>query len=68
LLLVGEDDFACSVMRADAECYRVEGRTVEFVSIPGWGHQWSPAHNSRIWSFLSQHSLVGDRSRLLDAN
>ncbi|HUY93243.1 MAG TPA: hypothetical protein VMV10_31225 [Pirellulales bacterium] len=55
-------------MRADAECYRVEGRTVEFVSIPGWGHQWSPAHNSRIWSFLSQHSLVGDRSRLLDAN
>lgn len=54
LLLVGEDDFACSVMRADAERYRDCGRAAEFESIPGWGHQWSTAHNSRIWAFLSQ--------------
>lgn len=58
LLIVGEDDFAFSAMRADAAEYRAAGGAAEFISIPGLGHQWSAPHSPRIWSFLSQYEKL----------
>lgn len=58
MLVVGEDDFALFAMCSDAEHYRAGGRTVEFISVPGLGHAWSPKHNGQIWRFLSRYSAA----------
>ncbi len=55
MLIVGENDPACSAMSADADQYRRNGNTVEFVSIPRLEHAWSVRHNNEMWRFLSNH-------------
>jgi poly(3-hydroxybutyrate) depolymerase len=55
LLLVGEHDPAIDALRSTAAKYRDDGHAVEFVSVPGLGHQWSTKHNAAIWEFLSKH-------------
>jgi poly(3-hydroxybutyrate) depolymerase len=54
LLLVGTNDSAADAMRSDAAEYRQNGHLVEFVAIPGLGHEWSASHNDEIWRFLSR--------------
>jgi polyhydroxybutyrate depolymerase len=58
LLIVGANDLASLEMQSDADHYRSKGHVVEFVSVPGLGHEWPTRYNTRMWSFLSQHSLV----------
>jgi len=54
LLLVGTNDSAADAMRSDAAEYRHNEHSVEFVAIPGLGHEWSASHNDAIWKFLSR--------------
>jgi poly(3-hydroxybutyrate) depolymerase len=61
LLVVGANDLASREMRSDADRYRSEGHVVEFVSVPGLGHEWPTRHNTEMWNFLSQHSLAQKR-------
>jgi polyhydroxybutyrate depolymerase len=58
LLVVGANDLASREMQSDAEQYRSDGHVVEFVSVPGLGHEWPAGHNTELWNFLSQHSLA----------
>ena len=55
LLLVGTNDSAADAMRSDAAEYRTNNHPVDFVAIPGLGHEWSIRHNDAIWRFLSGH-------------
>ena len=55
MLIAGENDSACSPMKADADQYRRNGHTVEYVSIPQHAHAWSVRHNNDMWRFLSNH-------------
>jgi poly(3-hydroxybutyrate) depolymerase len=55
MLIVGEDDTACSQMSVDAKQYLRNGNTVEYVSIPRLAHQWSTRHNDDMWRFMSRH-------------
>jgi polyhydroxybutyrate depolymerase len=55
MLIVGENDSACSPMNADADQYRRNGNTVEYVSVPRLAHAWSARHNNQMWRFLSRH-------------
>lgn len=57
MLIVGANDFAARLMKSDADQYRSAGHVVEFISVPGLGHEWSTQHNSEIWDFLSRYSL-----------
>jgi polyhydroxybutyrate depolymerase len=61
MLVVGANDLASREMQSDAEQYRSHGHVVEFVSVPGLGHEWPSSHNTEMWNFLSQHSLVQKR-------
>lgn len=63
MLIVGADDLASHAMQSDAKQYRAEGRVVEFVSVPGLGHEWSARHNDQIWRFLSEHSLAAQSEK-----
>lgn len=56
MLVVGDKDPAFPTMQSDADTYRSDGHAVKFVAVPGLKHEWSPGHNTEIWSFLSQHS------------
>jgi dienelactone hydrolase len=58
LLVVGANDLASREMQSDADHYRSEGHVVEFVSVPGLGHEWPTRYNADMWSFLSQHPLA----------
>jgi polyhydroxybutyrate depolymerase len=58
LLVVGANDLASVEMQSDAEHYRAQGHVVEFVSVPGLGHEWPTGYNAEMWSFLSQHALA----------
>jgi poly(3-hydroxybutyrate) depolymerase len=55
MLIVGENDSACSPMNADADQYRRNGNTVEYVSVPRLAHAWSARHNNQMWRFLFRH-------------
>ena len=57
MLVVGANDLASHEMQSDADHYRSEGHVVEFVSVPGLGHEWPTRYNAEMWRFLSQHSL-----------
>lgn len=57
-LVVGANDLAASVMQSEADEYRSQGHVVEFVSVPGLGHEWPSRQNTETWNFLSQHSLA----------
>ena len=57
LLLVGANDFAADAMRSNATEYHNNEHSVDFISISGLGHEWSPRHNAAIWRFLSSHKL-----------
>lgn len=57
MIVVGSEDSASSALQANAENYRSSGHVVEFISVPGLGHEWSIRHNDAIWKFLSEHSL-----------
>jgi polyhydroxybutyrate depolymerase len=61
MLVVGANDLASRAMQSDADQYRSEGHVVEFVSVPGLGHEWPPSHNTEMWNFLSQHSSTHKR-------
>ena len=56
MLVVGQDDSACSVLRSEADRLRSAGHVVDFVSVPGLAHEWSVRHNAEMWDFLSQFS------------
>jgi polyhydroxybutyrate depolymerase len=58
MLVVGANDLASLEMQSDADHYRSDGHVVEFVSVPGLGHEWPTRYNTQMWSFLSQHSLA----------
>jgi polyhydroxybutyrate depolymerase len=58
LLVVGANDLASREMQSDADQYRSAGHAVEFVSVPGLGHEWPAGRNSQLWNFLSQHALA----------
>lgn len=57
MIVVGSEDSASSAMQTNAENYRSSGHVVEFISVPGLGHEWSIRHNNAMWNFLSEHSL-----------
>ncbi|MFN3158685.1 MAG: alpha/beta hydrolase family esterase [Rubinisphaera brasiliensis] len=57
MIVVGSEDSASSALQANAENYRSSRHVVEFISVPGLGHEWSIRHNDAIWKFLSEHSL-----------
>jgi polyhydroxybutyrate depolymerase len=61
MLVVGANDVASRAMQSDAGHYRSEGHVVEFVSVPGLGHEWPASHNTEMWNFLSQHSSAPQR-------
>lgn len=61
MLIVGAEDSAMTAMQADVEQYRSHGTVVEFLSIPGLGHEWSSRHNAEMWKFLSRQTLNGER-------
>jgi polyhydroxybutyrate depolymerase len=61
MLVVGANDLASREMKTDADQYRSHGHVVEFVSVPGLGHEWPAGHNTEMWNFLSQHSLAEKR-------
>jgi polyhydroxybutyrate depolymerase len=61
MLVVGGNDLASREMKTDADQYRSDGHVVEFVSVPGLGHEWPAGHNAEMWNFLSQHSLAKKR-------
>jgi len=61
MLVVGANDSASHAMQSDADQYRSDGHVVEFVSVPGLGHEWPTRHNTEMWNFLSQHSLAQKR-------
>ncbi len=55
MLIVGVNDLAFSAMHSYADQSRSSGRVVQWVPVPGLAHEWSVAHNTAIWDFLSQH-------------
>ena len=61
MLVVGANDLASHAMQSDADQYRSDGHVVEFISVPGLGHEWAASHNAAMWSFLSQHSSARKR-------
>jgi len=61
MLVVGANDLASHDMQSDADHYQVQGHVVEFVSVPGLGHEWPASRNTAMWNFLSQHSLARKR-------
>lgn len=56
MLVVGADDPAVGAVRADVDDYRAAGGVVEFIEVPGLGHEWSTRHNDAMWRFLSRRS------------
>jgi poly(3-hydroxybutyrate) depolymerase len=59
LLIVGADDSAADAMHSAAGEYRDNRHAIEFISVPGLGHEWSTSHNAEIWDFLSKHNRRG---------
>jgi poly(3-hydroxybutyrate) depolymerase len=57
MLVVGANDLGSREMQSDADQYQVQGHVVDFVSVPGLGHEWPASHNTEMWNFLSQHAL-----------
>ena len=56
-LLVGADDLEVNGIQSDAAQYHKDGHAVELIVVSGLGHQWSIAHNRKMWGFLSEHTL-----------
>jgi poly(3-hydroxybutyrate) depolymerase len=62
-LLVGADDLAVNGIQSDAAQYSKDGHAVELIVVSGLGHQWSIAHNWKMWGFLSEHTLDRQTAR-----
>jgi poly(3-hydroxybutyrate) depolymerase len=54
LRVVGENDAVLREMQSATGQDRTDGRLVEFISVPGLGHSWSPRHNAAMWDFLAR--------------
>lgn len=60
LIVHGTQDwiFPVAFARENVQKYRNEGHQVQYIEVPGLGHEWATeaSINERIWSFFSSHS------------
>jgi polyhydroxybutyrate depolymerase len=59
MIIHGDADpvFDVSLARSARVTYEAAGHPVTYLEIPGWGHQWDPRVEEKIWDFFSKSRL-----------
>ncbi len=59
MIIHGDADpiFNVSLARSARLVYESAGHPVTYLEIPGWGHQWDPRVEEKIWDFFSKSRL-----------
>jgi polyhydroxybutyrate depolymerase len=59
MIIHGDADpvFNVSLARSARLVYEGAGHPVTYLEIPGWGHQWDPRVEEKIWDFFSKSRL-----------